>query len=53
MEGPGGSQLLGTLCVCSLAPWQDLVSKAHGPSRHGSSSTPKVQLLVECGLKAV
>lgn len=53
MEGPGGPQLLGTLCVPSLAPWQALVSKACGPSHHGSSYTATVQLLVECGLKAV
>ena len=52
-RGPGGPQLPGTRCDSSPAPWQTLIAKAGGPPCHSSSSIPRVQLLVEWGLKAV
>lgn len=53
VRGPGGSQLPGTQCDPSPAARQALVSKACGPPCHSSSSIPRVQLLVEWGLKAL
>lgn len=53
VRGPGGSQLPGTQCDPSPAARQALVSKACGPPCHSSSSIPRVQLLVEWGLKVL